>query len=250
MTGNRKDWFIRAGVALTLGLGVLALWRGPWARQKPQQNGLTDPRAVLAEFKAGNARFVASKRTRSTDTRHDDGWRRRLAKGQHPAAVVLCCADSRICPEFIFDQRIGSSFEIRNAGNVVDEDVLASMEYAVEHLHTPVILVLGHKGCGAIEAVHSAGDQPLHDHLRVLQEHMAGLRDEVLREHGTHTAEFLNHLAEENARQQAVRLLQESPVIRAAVRHGQVAVEVGLYDMETGVVEFRHVDEVVGQSDD
>ena len=90
-----------------------------------------------------------------------------------PFAVILCCSDSRVCPEFIFDQRAGCIFEIRNAGNVVDEDVLASFEYAVEHLHVPLILVLAHKGCGAIEAVCEAGDKPLHDHLKELQMHMA-----------------------------------------------------------------------------
>src|SRR5262249_13740279 len=125
-----------------------------------------------------------------------------------------------------------------NAGNVVDEDVLASMEYAVEHLHTPVLLVLGHKGCGAIAAVNEAGDMPLPAHLKDLQAHMEGIRVEVVRSHGEHSPDFLNHLAEETARQQAARLVSESEVIRQAVRDGHATVVVALYDMETGAVTY------------
>jgi carbonic anhydrase len=128
-----------------------------------------DPQAALAEPRAGNARFVSSGRTLSSDTKSDAALRRRLAAGQHPFAAVLCCADSRLCPAFIFDQPPGSLFEIRNAGNVVEYDALASFEYAIEHLHVRLLLVLGHKGCGAVEAVVAAGDAPLHDHLRDLQ---------------------------------------------------------------------------------
>jgi carbonic anhydrase len=162
----------------------------------------------------------------------------RTAKGQHPFAAILCCSDSRVCPEFIFDQRAGSIFEIRNAGNVVDEDVLASLEYAVEHLHVPLIVILGHKGCGAIEAVCEAGEQPLHDHLRALQTHMQGIHKQVLECNHRHDAEVVNRLAQENAKQQALTVLRDSQPLKTAVDRGEVRLVYGLYDMETGAVAF------------
>jgi len=105
-----------------------------------------DSQSALIELRKGNERFVKSARTTSCDTDHDGVNRHQTAQGQHPFVAVVCCADSRVCPEFIFDLRAGSVFEIRNAGNVVDDDVLASLEYAVEHLHVPLIVVMGHKG--------------------------------------------------------------------------------------------------------
>ncbi len=192
------------------------------------------PEAALNELRRGNLRFVNSRRIYSADTCHDAERRREISKEQHPFAAILCCADSRICPEFIFDQRAGSIFEIRNAGNVVDEDVLASLEYAVEHLHVPLIVVLGHKGCGAIEAVCEAGEAPLPHHLRALQMHMSGIREQaVLCRHRVDRT-TVDRLAEENARQQALALVQESPVLRAAIEHKAVRLAYGLYDLETG----------------
>jgi carbonic anhydrase len=206
---------------------------GPLHRPAP-----TTPDGALDELRAGNARFVTSHRTLSTDTAHDAEDRRELAKGQHPFVAMLCCADSRVCPEFIFDQRPGSVFEIRNAGNLVDDDVMASLEYAVEHLHVPLIMVLGHKGCGAIEAVHQAGDKPLHDHLRALQDHTVCIRQQLRETRDRHTPDVLNQLARDNTRGQALTLLAESAPVKSAVTSGHVRVVCGIYDMETGEVEF------------
>jgi carbonic anhydrase len=152
--------------------------------------------------------------------------------------VILCCSDSRVCPEFIFDQRTGCIFEIRNAGNVVDDDVLASFEYAVEHLHVPLILVLAHKGCGAIEAVCKAGETPLPEHLEELQKHMEAIHEQLVVSHDKCTTEVLNRMSRENARQQALMLVHDSRVLKTAVEEGHARLVCGLYDMETGAVEF------------
>src|SRR5205085_10520354 len=100
-------------------------------------------------LKEGNGRFAAGKLAVK-----DVGAQRRatLAKGQHPFAVVLACADSRVPPELVFDQGLGELFVLRVAGNLADPFVLGSIEYAVEHLHTPLIVVLGHENCGAVAA--------------------------------------------------------------------------------------------------
>jgi carbonic anhydrase len=213
-------------------------WRTLESKPLRATTAPTEPNAALAELRSGNARFVSSARTLSTDTSHDAEYRHETAKQQHPFAAILCCSDSRVCPEFIFDQRAGSMFEIRNAGNVVDEDVLASFEYSVEHLHVPLILVLAHKGCGAIEAVCEAGDEPLHDHLKELQRHMAGIHQQVMEYHDKITPRLLIRLSKENARQQALTLVRDSPVLKTAVEQGGVRLVCGIYDMETGTVEF------------
>ena len=98
-----------------------------------------DSQNAIELLNAGNARFVSGALNPKEDYAED---RERLAKGQHPFAVVLCCSDSRVVPKILFDQKMGDLFVIRNAGNVVDEDVLGSIEYAVEHLGTPLVVVL------------------------------------------------------------------------------------------------------------
>ena len=197
-----------------------------------------DAPAALAALRAGNERFVTSHRTLSTDTAHDDELRRRTATEQHPLAVILCCSDSRVVPEFIFDQRAGSIFEVRNAGNVVDDDVLASFEYAVEHLHVPLMVVLGHKRCGAVHAVFEAVEQPLPDHLREIQERMSGIHDDVISSRHPGDPAVLDELSRKNAQQQASLLLRDSHVLKSAVDTGAVRLMYGVYDMDTGKVEF------------
>lgn len=236
----RKRWtnlvIIAAAVALLVG-GV-TYWRSHHRRQLAASPAPSNPQAALAELRAGNARFVNSARTLSTDTDHDAELRHTIAREQHPFAAILCCSDSRVCPEFVFDQRAGSIFEIRNAGNVVDEDVMASMEYAVEHLHVPLILVLGHKHCGAVEAVCEAGDKALSGHLQELQKHMSAIRQRIHDNPNPHDPKLLDSLCKENARQQALLLLSDSHVLRTAVEKDTVRLLCGIYDMETGEVDF------------
>lgn len=237
MNWPRFKYICWSVVAIALVVAVVC-WRmaeapAPLATPIP-----TDPSSALDELKSGNLRFVNCRRTHSTDTFHDADHRQMTAKGQHPFAAILCCSDSRVCPEFIFDQRAGSMFEIRNAGNVADEDVLGSLEYAVEHFHVPLIVIMGHKGCGAIEAVCEAGDRPLHDHLRALQAHMEGIRKQAIECNHRHDAEVVNRLSQENAKQQAFTVLRDSPTLKAAIDRGAARLEYAIYDMETGAVEF------------
>ena len=232
-----RKYFVFSVLLLLVGGGI-ALWRSiDWNRETVVRLP-NDPDSALQELRQGNLRYVHSCRTLSTDTTHDAEYRHVTAQGQHPFAAVLCCSDSRVCPEFIFDQRPGSIFEVRNAGNVVDEDVLASLEYAVEHLHVPLIVILGHKGCGAIEAVCEAGDHPLHDHLRSLQTHMMGIHSQVIACNHRHDAELVNRISLENAKQQALTVLRDSQPIHTAVQRQEVRLVYGMYDMETGIVEF------------
>lgn len=193
---------------------------------------------VLTALRHGNGRFVNSARTLSIDTAHDDQLRHVTAQEQHPLAAILCCSDSRVCPEFIFDQPEGSFFEIRNAGNVVDGDVLGSLEYAIEHLHVPLVLVLGHTRCGAVKAVHEAADAPLHDHLGVLQQHMPCVSQHAHEHGGASQPKVLDQLSLENAKQQSQILMKECPLLKRAIAKGETRLICGIYDVESGAVEF------------
>ena len=104
---------------------------------------------ALELLKDGNDRYVADLADRPNATR-----RRRLetGSGQWPFAIVLTCADSRVAPELLFDQGIGDIFVARVAGNVADSDVIGSIQYAVQYIHTELVVVLGHEGCGAVNA--------------------------------------------------------------------------------------------------
>ena len=97
----------------------------------------------------GNARFVEN---RAHQPHTSSGWRRTVAKGQHPFAVIVGCADSRVPVEVVFDRGLGDLFVCRNAGNVGASDVLASIDYATTHLHVPLVVVMGHSRCGAVSA--------------------------------------------------------------------------------------------------
>lgn len=236
---RHKTTVLTTAVACAVLLGGIVYWQAAlWCEQDLLDAPVVwDAPSALAALGAGNVRFVASSRTLSVDTAHDTEFRRLTAMKQHPFTAILCCSDSRVCPELIFDQRVGCIFEIRNAGNVVDEDVLASFEYAVEHLHVPLVLVLAHKGCGAIQAVYESGTEPLHDHLHELQKHMQGIHQQAMENHAKPTTQLMNRLCKENAIQQARSLLRDSQIIKLAVEKREMRLICGVYDMETGVVE-------------
>ncbi|GAB3228148.1 carbonic anhydrase [Kineococcus gypseus] len=114
---------------------------------RPEQ--VSDPQQALELLRAGNARFAAHPQQHHGTTR---ARREALAEGQHPFAAVLSCADSRVAPELVFDQDLGDLFTVRTAGQVIAAPVLGSVQYGVEHLHTPLLVVLGHERCGAVKA--------------------------------------------------------------------------------------------------
>jgi carbonic anhydrase len=112
---------------------------------------ITDPNPALERLLAGNRRFVAGQ-MRHPD--QDPGRRLKVSGDQDPYAVIVCCSDSRLSPEMLFDEGLGDLFVVRVAGNIVDEDgwVAGSIEYAVDHLETPLVMVIGHQRCGAVSA--------------------------------------------------------------------------------------------------
>ena len=112
---------------------------------------------ALGLLKAGNDRFV---RNASSPVSLSINRRQELAAGQHPFAMVLSCVDSRVPPEYVFNTGLGDLLVIRTAGEVIDKSILASVEYGAEHLHIPLLVVMGHESCGAVTAAAQAKDEP------------------------------------------------------------------------------------------
>jgi len=187
------------------------------------------PDDSLARLIAGNKRFV------SGATTHPDqsiAHRTELAGGQHPYAIVLACADSRLSPEIIFDEGLGDLFVVRNAGNLLDNHVYASLEYAVEHLHVPLIVVLGHTKCGAVTAAVAGGELP--GHLPSIAESLAPAVAMAKKKPG----DPVDNAVRINARLSAAALAGLEPILNEAVKEGKVKVVAARYDIATGLVDF------------
>ena len=156
-----------------------------------------------------------------------------LARGQYPLVTVLGCSDSRVSPSLVFDQTVGDLFEVRAAGNVADAVALGSIEYAVQDLRTPMLLVLGHDQCGAVVAAVSGEAMP----SQGLQALVKRIAPAVERVRGQATGEALVALAvEANVQQSARDLLSESAILRRHVEGRQLTVVTALYRLATGDV--------------
>lgn len=194
------------------------------------------PADALEELKQGNLRFVEGRRTRTVFPAQDPGLRESLAKGQSPFAVIVTCSDSRLMDNFIFDQELGRLFTIREAGNCPDLQGIASVEYAVEHLGSKVVVVLGHTFCGAVKAVAEAHGKPLPGNLWSLQAAMVGLLESVPEDPNVEPAEHMRELERVNTLRQAQSLLARSEILRELVEKGKVRVLPALYDLSSGKV--------------
>jgi carbonic anhydrase len=179
-------------------------------------------------LKVGNNRF-AEGRLESPDL--GAGRRAYLAKGQKPFAVVLTCADSRVTPEFIFNQGLGDLFVLRVAGNIADQFELESIEYAVEHLHMPLVVILGHDDCGAVKAA-LGGERPPGNLGKLLAEIDIG-KDLPAGKDAALEAAIRN-----NVHRQTRLLTERSDVIREHVARKEVRIVSGIYQLVTGKVKW------------
>lgn len=182
----------------------------------------------------GNQRFVAD---RAKHPHQESTWRGGLHDGQHPFATILGCSDSRVPPELLFDQGCGDLFVIRVAGNIVDPDIAGSIEYAIHHLHTPLVVVLGHEDCGAVTA---ALDLYRHPHrepheietlLRSIRPAIKGIKENAPRE------QQIARAVEENVRL-SIRRLCDIPDLENALQHREMKIVGAIYDLDSGKVQF------------
>lgn len=184
------------------------------------------PEAALALLYEGNDRFC----NKSPHVQEDSERRRILQSGQHPFAAVLCCSDSRVPPEILFDKRLGDLFVIRNAGNVVDDIVLGSIEYAVKHLGTRLVIVLGHEGCGAVTA--TVKNSPAEGHLGSI---MSRIRPAVLKSKNLPGDAIANAIDANIAEMKAVLLLE--PFFGDMVEEGKLLVVGMRYNLGEGTMQ-------------
>ena len=187
------------------------------------------PEELWGDLMEGNKRFASGK----TATRDVVGARARTANSQVPYVTVLCCSDSRLSPELIFDQNIGDLFVVRTAGNIADPIALGSMEYAVEHLHSRMLVVLGHERCGAVAATLSGEPMPT-DNLAAL---VAKIKPGIERLKGLVQGDTLMSLAvEANVHHSASNVVEMSPIVRHEVASGKLTVVKAVYKLGTGEV--------------
>jgi carbonic anhydrase len=189
------------------------------------------PSAALQRLMDGNARYVRNQ----IDVKDFSAERAARAQAQYPIAAILSCADSRVAPEFIFDRGPGELFVCRVAGNYMNVDNLASLEYGVEVLGAPLIMVLGHTNCGAVKAVlqYEKDRKALPGHLQMLLDAVTPGVVEAIRQGPT---DQLDHAIEANVRHNAQRLRQANPVIAKAVDEKRVDVVSAVYELSTGQV--------------
>lgn len=184
---------------------------------------------VWAELVAGNKRFIAGK-TRSYDV---VALRAKLASGQQPNVIVLSCSDSRVSPELVFDQSLGDLFVVRTAGNIADRVGLGSIEYAIEHIHSPLLLVLGHQKCGAVTAACSGDKMPSHNLDAIVEKISPAVTQAKAY---AKPDELIESAIKENVHQSAKDLLANSEIVRDAVKGGKLTVIEAEYQLATGEV--------------
>jgi carbonic anhydrase len=185
--------------------------------------------AVLAELKAGNAHHVAKKYQRPHQTA---ARQHTLASGQSPHCAILACADSRVPPEIIFDEGLGDIFDVRVAGNVAGDDETASLEYAAEHLHVPLVVVMGHTHCGAVSAALEGGTLP-----GKLPNLLAAIRPAV--DQSAHEpGDRLDNAVRDNVVHVVEQLRASKPVLSELVAEGKLPIVGAVYSLETGKVEW------------
>jgi carbonic anhydrase len=223
-------------LALAAGLfvtGCATTPHGPPPTSKVQQSAIT-PAQALEKLEAGNARFVAGK------TLHRDWPQQRVATatGQYPFAVVLSCIDSRASSEIVFDQGFGDIFNARIAGNVLDDEILGSMEFACKVAGAKLIAVIGHSHCGAVKGACSGAQLGhLTGLLNKIQPSVAEAKTKLLGVAVT-DGKFIEEVAELNVQHVVEQIREQSPVLRELIDSGQVGIVGGIYDLDSGKVQF------------
>jgi carbonic anhydrase len=201
-------------------------------KRPPKPENVLSPDASLKRLLDGNERYAEGV-ARRHDFKHE---REALAGGQNPFAAILSCADSRIAPEYAFDSGRGDLFVCRVAGNFATEETVASLEYAVAILNVPLILVLGHDACGAVDATIKSlkDDKPLPGHMPSLVEGLSPAVKAVAQQSGN----TLDNAIRQNVIDNVAKLKGTAPILNAAVDGGKLKVVGGIYRLKDGEVDM------------
>ena len=188
---------------------------------------------ALSKLLEGNKRFISGSLA-AKDT--GNARRKELSKAQHPYAIIVTCSDSQVAPEIIFDQGLGDVFVVRSAGNVLDPISVGSIEYAAQHLHAPLLVLLGHDKCDAVSAAVEAKEKTEDNIWTILRKILPAVKKATAR--GGNKEEILNNAIRENVLLQQKYLLRKSPVVNKLVASGDLKVVVGIYHIESGAIEL------------
>lgn len=229
---SRRNLMLRAGAGMVAASLAPAFLQAEAAKAEAISDITpTDitPNSALKKLMAGNQRYIEQKRT------FPDQARSRVvevAKGQHPFATILACSDSRVAPEIIFDQGLGDLFDIRVAGNFLDDVVLGNIEYAALELGVPLLVILGHERCGAVKAALDGKAVP--GHISTL---VAAIKPAVDSTKGQ-TGDAWDNAVRANVKMNVNKLQSSSPILAEAVKAGKLKVVGGRYDLDSGKVEI------------
>ena len=198
------------------------------------------PLKAIEILKNGNERFVSNLKVNRNLLQQVN----ETSDGQHPFAVILSCIDSRTSAELIFDQGLGDVFSVRIAGNIQNADILGSIEFSCKVAGAKVVVVLGHTKCGAVKG---ACDQVEMGNLTTLLEKLKPSLDgetSVTSERNSNNSEFVEKVASLNVRITGKQILKNSSILKEMIENDQIALVCGMYDVETGIVDF-YDDEIV-----
>jgi carbonic anhydrase len=197
---------------------------------------------ALQKLMDGNKRYVSGQLIKKD---LGDTKRKELLKGQKPFATVITCSDSRVPPELLFDQGLGDIFIIRVAGNVVDPIELGSIEYGVEHLHTPLLFLLGHEKCGAVTATVDAKGEPEGNIGAILKKIMPAA--EKAKKKGGTKEEIVETAIKENVKDVYNDIMEKSTIVKHLVQEGKLKIVGGEYMLSTGKVEMIELPKAAGK---
>jgi carbonic anhydrase len=226
MNFSRRNFLLQSSAS-----AALAAFRPDFLFADEAKKPAMSPQAALKRLMDGNRRFIEGHATaRNTPKRRSE-----LEKGQAPFAAILCCSDSRVPPETVFDEGLGDLFVIRLAGNFLDDNGLASMEYALLNLGTSLVFVLGHEKCGAVKAALDVRqtNATLPGHLPGLVAQILPAVDSAL---ATNPKDALAASVEVNVAMNMQRITNAGPVVAPMVAKGSVLVAGGVYSLDTGKV--------------
>jgi len=234
---SRRSFFVTASAASLVGpMSLLSLQladRMSGSLTKEQRDRMT-PAEIIEELKKGNQRFRSGKMT----SRDYIKEQRSTASGQYPAAVVLGCIDSRVPAEIVFDVGIGDTFNARVAGNVANDDILGSMEFACAVAGAKVVLVLGHTACGAIKG---AIDDVVLGNLTGL---LARIKPAIPAtkfegDKSSKNPAYVDAVAKTNVELTLDSIRRRSPVLADLEKKGSIKITGAMYDLATGTAEFN-----------
>jgi carbonic anhydrase len=226
--------FLRAGAIAALvpswSMQLAGAADPPAPGAAPPPNAIS-PSDALKRLMDGNARYASN----APNERDFSSGRAARVQAQYPIATVLSCSDSRVAPEFAFDQGPGELFVVRVAGNVVNPELLATIEYGTQFLGSPLIVVLGHTGCGAVDAAIKVlkAKTVLPGHLPQL---IAAIKPAVVAAEKTKSGNLRDNAVRENVRRQVAQLKRSPPIVQKLYGGKKIDIVGGVYDLATGKI--------------